>query len=236
MEKLLKIIFTDLSYIGLEQPKPASFYIPEWYKQHESYVGNKKIPKKELGRTPATIKRCMPVFDAITSGYIITLPTDIYIRIIEDEEGKRHQVFEWPDKNIIEFHPIDQAKNHPLQNEFAYPKFINPWGIKTPKGYSTLFVQPFHRESVFTILPGIVDTDIYSNPVNFPFVINDPNFEGYIKQGTPIAQLIPIKRDSWVMAMEEYSDPSSVSKISNKIYSTFFDGYKRNFWHKKEYK
>jgi hypothetical protein len=233
---LLNIIFTDLFNFGIEQPKPASFYVPDWYKQHESYTGNKKIPTKEVGRSPATIKRCMPVFDVITSGYIITLPVDVYVRIIEDKEGKRHQVFEWSDKNIIEFHPIEQAKNHPLQNEFAYPKFMNFWGIKTPKGYSTLFVQPFHRESVFTILPGIVDTDIYNAPVNFPFVINDTNFEGYIKQGTPIAQLIPIKRDSWVMTMEEYSDPSSVNKIFNKIYSTFFDGYKRNFWHKKEYK
>ena len=235
MGKLLKIIFKDLFDFGLEQPKPASSYIPEWYKEQDSYTGKKKIPS-ENARTTATIKRCMPVFDVITSGYIITLPTDVYVRVMEDKEGKRQQVFQWPDKNIIEFHPIEQAENHPLRNEFPYPKFQNPWGIKTPKGYSTLFIQPPHRESVFTILPGIVDTDTYSSAVNFPFVINDPNFEGYIKKGTPIAQLIPIKRDRWVMSIEKCKDLSFHDGFIRKLNSTFFDGYKTHFWHKKEYK
>lgn len=232
---MLNIIFKDVFGLGLDKPKPAYEDIPDWYKQHLSYLDDgKKIPA--VSGTSATIKRCLPVFDAISSGYLITLPTDVYVYVKKDEEEKRIQIFQWPSHNIIEFHPIDQAKNHPLENEFAYPKFMNPWGIKTPRGYSLLFVQPFHRESVFTILPGIVDTDTYSNPVNFPFVINDPNFEGIIKQGTPIAQVIPIKRDEWKMSIEEFNNDSIVNNISMKIKSTFFDGYRKNFWHKKAYR
>lgn len=112
---------------------------------------------------------------------------------------------------------------------------MNPWAIKTPKGYSVLFVQPFHRESVFTILPGIVDTDSYTIPVNFPFVINDSNFEGTIPMGTPIAQVIPFKRDSWKMEFGSEIERNEQVNVTTKIRTKFFDKYKSMFWNKKEY-
>ena len=111
---------------------------------------------------------------------------------------------------------------------------MNPWAIKTPKGYSTLFTQPMHRESVFTILPGVVDTDTYTAPVNFPMVINDPNFEGLIPKGSPIVQVIPFKRDKWESTFSK--DVESVNKVSAYLNSQFFDRYKRMFWSRKEYK
>jgi len=62
----MKIIFTNLSGINIEQPKPASKFIPDWYKNMESYIGGDKKPDG-TGKTNATIKRCMSVFDAITA-------------------------------------------------------------------------------------------------------------------------------------------------------------------------
>ena len=226
----MKIIFTNTSGIDIEQPQPASKFIPDWYKNMESYIGGEKKPSAGLG-TLATIKRCMPVFDAITSGYIITSPADVYVRI-KDEK----QFFEWSALNLIDFHPIEQAPEHPNRKPHAYPKWINPWAIKTPKGYSTLFTQPMHRESVFTILPGIVDTDTYTAPVNFPMVINDPNFEGLIPQGTPIAQVIPFKREDWQMDIGSEKELKEQNSISLKLYIKFFDKYKSMFWSRKEYK
>jgi hypothetical protein len=171
------------------------------------------------------------VFDAITAGYIIKLPADVYVSI--RDEG---QYFEWASPTFVNFHPIEQAPLHPLQNGFAYPKWMNPWGIKTPKGYSCLFVQPFHRESNFQILPGIVDTDKYFAPVNFPFVINDPGFEGLIPKGTPIAQVIPFKRDSWIKKIEGGKALNDARSVQQSINSKFFDVYKNMFWEKKQYK
>ena len=52
-----------------------------------------------------------------------------------------------------------------------------------------------HRESVFTIMDGIVDTDSYNALVNFPFFLNDWSYEGLIPAGTPMAQVIPFKRE-----------------------------------------
>jgi hypothetical protein len=245
----MKIIFTNtVSFDGLERPQPAYKLVPEWYKKTDSYIGKTKKPPSK-GSTDATIKRCMPVFDAIISGYIITLPADVYVSLveqhpydsetgkrIEDIPSKKVQYFQWSNLGLVSFHPIEQAPLHPAKNEYSYPKWINPWSIKTPKGYSTLFIQPMHRESVFTILPGIVDTDKYSSPVNFPFVINDPNFEGLIPKGTPIAQVIPFKRDDWEMEFGKDKEFKEQLETTNMLSTVFFDGYKSMFRTTKEYK
>ncbi len=226
----MNIVFTDITGIGLESPKPASKVMPDWYKELDSYILKEKKPDGN-GGTSATIKKCIPVFDAITAGYIIESPADVWVSI---KDGQ--QYFEWSDLSLIQFHPIAQAPNHPARKPFDYPKWMNPWAVRTPKGYSTLFVQPFHRESVFTILPGVVDTDTYFAPVNFPFIINDPFFEGLIPKGTPIAQVIPIKRDSWKMSLGNKKELDALNKVLRKLQSKFFDKYKNMFWLRKEYK
>lgn len=230
MSRIIK--FTNTSnFNDLEKPVSASAVIPDWYKKTESYMGNKKVPNGDA-KTTATIKKCIPVFDAITSGYIIKLPADVYVSL---KNGM--QYFEWANFGLVQFHPIEQAPEHPYKKiPHAYPKWMNPWAIKTPPGYSVLFVQPFHRESVFTILPGVVDTDTYSAPVNFPFVINDPMFEGLIPMGTPIVQVIPFKRDSWKMELGKEKDLKEQSGIVTKLNLGFFDRYKTLFWSRKEYK
>lgn len=227
----MKIVFTNVFPNHLmDYPKPAQKLVPEWYKLTESYLAGEKKPDGK-GETTGTIKKCIPVFDAISAGYIIELPVDVYV---SNENGEPY--YQWSDLSIINFHPIEQAPLHPQNNGSAYPKFTNPWSIRTPKGYSVLFVQPFHRESIFTILPGIVDCDNYFAPVNFPFVLNDKNFEGLIPKGTPIAQVIPFKRDSWQMKLGDESDLQAQNKITNKLRSRFFDRYKSMFWSKKEYR
>jgi hypothetical protein len=227
----MEIIFTNTSGVeGLEKPQPASKFIPEWYKGMESYIGGDKKPDGNAG-TSATVKRCMPVFDAIVAGYIITSPADVWVSI---KDGL--QYFEWSTLGLIAFHPIEQAPDHPARNKHAYPKWINHWSIRTPKGYSTLFVQPLHRDSVFTILPGIVDTDEYFAPVNFPMVINDPEFEGLIPKGTPIAQVIPVKRDDWNISFGSEKEYLEQAKVTQKLSTTFFDRYKNMFRQDKTYK
>jgi hypothetical protein len=89
---------------------------------------------------------------------------------------------------------------------------------------------------VFTILPGIVDTDEYYAPINFPMVINDPNFEGLIPKGTPIAQVIPFKRESWKMEIGGEKELAEQEKVGQKLLTKFFDRYKTMFRANKEYK
>jgi hypothetical protein len=238
--KKIKITFTNVDGIPNEYfPKPALEFIPDWYKKAESYVGGKKKPNGE-GVTNGTIKRCMPVFDAITGGYIIELAVDVWVsQVALDPKNPTitQPYYEWPIFNAITFHAIEQVPGHPLNSGHTelLPKWTNPWAIKTPPGYSTLFVQPFHRESVFTILPAIVDTDKYHAPVNFPFALNDIKFEGLIPSGTPIAQVIPFKRDSWERELGGQEENNAQFKIFQKNKSKMFDSYKSLFRTKKEY-
>jgi hypothetical protein len=236
------ITFTNINLnIKEHLPQPASKNIPDWYKKINSYSTG--IKKPIPNGTPATIKRCMPVFDALNAGYILFTPCDVWVSQrpkSEDDLESFIPYFEWPDKDYaaIEFHGIEQALGHPgnTGHTVALPKWINNWTIATPKGYSIIVVQPWHRDSVFTILPAIVDTDTYNHTINFPFVLNDIKFEGLIPAGTPMAQIIPFKREDWKMGLGKESEILKNNKDRNFIKNKFFDGYKDFFRQKKEYK
>jgi hypothetical protein len=222
-----EIIFTDTIGVAQEYaPKPSIKFLPEWYKKMES-----RFPKEKNPNSLPTIKKCIPVLDAITSGYIIVLPCDVYVSLKDGELNYNSAI-----PNLIHFHPRKQAYLHPSVNDFQFPKWINPWAIKTPKGYSTLFIAPMHNPNPwFEIMPGIVDTDTYTAPVNFPFVLKDVTKEVLIPAGTPIAQLIPIKRNSWISQVIK-EIPTKENPVKIYLNSQFFDKYKRMFWSRKEYK
>jgi hypothetical protein len=226
-----EIIFTNINGFEVYPPKPAVKDIPDWYINTEEYYTGKKEFLKD-GSTPHTVKKCMPVFDAMTSGYIIYSQVDV--QVTQDIDSPYYM---WRSQNAISFHPVEQAPLHPNKNNFPYPKWTNPYSIKTSPGYSCLFTNIMHRENkIFTILPGIVDTDNYSSPVHFPFVLNDPKWEGVIPAGTPIAQVIPFKRDSWQMKIGSEKEMIEQRKTTEKLLTKFFNSYKHFFWSKKEYR
>lgn len=235
-----EIIFADVRNISEEfKPQPAYKYIPEWYKNMNSYINNEKKPG-ENNETSATIKKCMPVFDSISQGYLIFTYCDIWVsqKLEQNKDGSLYKVpwYQWPAQTPIDFHPIMQADTHPDANGHPYPKLLNPWSIKTPPGYSTMFFPPVHRENIFKVFPGVVDTDKYNFPVNFPMVLSDPNFEGLIPAGTPIVQLVPFKRENWKISFKEIKDTEMAKKILSGFNIRFFDSYKNHYRQKKEYK
>ena len=232
------ITFTDTIGVPEEyRPVPASKLVPDWYKNLESYAGGEKRPDGNAGTT-ATAKRCMPIFDAISGGYIISTHVDLFISQRPDENGKLHQHYEWANFGAISFHPKHQLPEHPddTGHEDSYPKWNNAWSIKTPPGYSSLFISPLHRETPIIVLPAIVDTDTYNAPVNFPFVLRDPKMDGLIPAGTPMMQVIPIKRDEWQMEIGGAEDFKQQMAASTKLRTLFFDSYKRQYRQPKEYR
>jgi hypothetical protein len=226
-----KIIFTDMRGMNISPPKPATKFLPEWYKKTEEYSSGKREINQN-GDTPSTIKKCIPVFDAMTSGYIITTQTDVQV---SEVDGMPY--FNWSSQDAISFHPVIQAELHPKQNGMSYPKWNNPYAIKTPKGYSCLFVPPIHNPNgIFTVFEGLVDTDKYTAPVNFPFVLNDSKFKGIIPAGTPMVQVIPIRREEWKSELGNIESLKENEKISFKLRTLFYNSYKNQFWTRKEYK
>jgi hypothetical protein len=232
----VEIIFTDVENEEgvLEKPKPATEYIPQWYKDAKAYLdpSGKKAPT--LDNSPyGTIKRCMPLWDLMTAGYIITTPYDIYVRQIN---GLPY--FQWGAKEAIAFQSMEQFQNHPYSRDINYAvRIVHPWSIKTPKGWSILVCEPQHHEPGPMICSnGIVDTDEYSLPFNMFFKLRDPNFEGMIPAGTPFIQVIPFKRENWTSKLGAAKEKQKHKSDWNKFQTVFFDRYKKFWWQRKEYK
>lgn len=209
-----------------DTPVPAKKLIPEWYKNQSKYTNNEKMLSPDTGTFNETIKACMPIFDVITGGYIITTPADIYVTRNGESVNFSWSINEY---TCIESHPNSQFDKFKIPDEFydiGY-KFINPWITKTPNGYSSLFIQPSLRDGLpFQCIPAIVDTDKHPIAVNFPFLLRR-DFEGVIPMGTPMIQIIPFKREEWNHEVNEYEPKfwgewkKAERKMSNR-YKTFF--------------
>ena len=119
-------------------------------------------------------------------------------------------------------------------------KIQNPWIIKTPPGYSCLFVPPLNnpKHDYFEIIPGIVHTDKYISQINFPMVVNGEKYEKLemtIKRGMPYVQVIPFKRDDWKMKIKPF-DENKQKPFFNFLNLSFINNYKDRFWIKNKTK
>lgn len=225
-----KIIITNTRSYDFYPPTPALKAIPNWYKEMLEYRDG--IKEVYDNGTSATIKKCIPVFDSMTAGYILYTQTDVYVKEVEG-----FPYYNWASESAIEFHDAIQANKHPVANGNPFPKWISPYGIKTEPGYSCLFLPPMHNPNKwFTVLPGIVDTDSYTNNIHFPFTLNDSKFTGTIPAGTPMVQVIPFKRDLFKLEFGGEKELKENFLVQSKILSKYFNKYKTMFWHRKEYK
>ena len=212
-------------------PVPAIKEIPAWYKNMQSSEAGDNAKRRET----ETMKRCMPVFDSIASGYIIKTFTELTIRQVGEglfDVNWSYDTF----PETVSFHSAMQVegyKNLNLKN--GAPKLRNPWGIKTPPGYSVLIISPMHRPaSGIRIMEGIVDTDRYVNSVQFPFILDD-GFEGDIPAGTPIAQVIPFKRDEFKMSIGGDKEREEQIKSFASVRTNWINGYRNLMRSKKNY-
>ena len=244
LSKKIKFICTKEFFdMDIEKPIPALNNVPSWYKNIKTSIHS------------ITVKSCMPFLDSLTAGYIIKLPVDLKIKhnMLNPETGKRDgdqyssahkggRLFEAYHINVntkAESHPTHQVEGSPLlekNKNLPIHKFMNPWLIKTPPGYSCLFVPPMNNtDDRFSIIPGIVDTDKFEHNINFPFIINGDKYEELdtlIEKGTAIAQVIPFKRDDWKMSVE-YDTKEMFHKRTMKFFTRVWKFYKTENWVKK---
>jgi hypothetical protein len=238
-------------YFAVEEdyPTPIKLNIPEWYKKLDHSINNK------------TIKGCMPFLDTLTSGYLLKMPQDFYIRHNVDNKNEKgeeikdsfqtfglHDMSQFINAKSInlnsgaDVHQLKQLEGSPFiekNKNLPFYKILNPWKIKTPKGYSCLFVPPLNNsDDRFSIIPGIVDTDTFPSEINFPIIINGdkyPTLETTFKKGTPYVQVIPFKRDSWKMILKPREQKEILS--SRIFYGLkLLNIYKEKYWNKKSWK
>lgn len=218
-------------------PVPASKEVPSWFKKLPASMGAAKDGDNFFS---STIKKCVPVLDAITAGYILYTWHDIHLC---DAQDLANSVLHAPvdaglGGTVIQGHGVEQFNGAPFQKktdgDMAF-KYINAWGICTDPGYSCFIQTPSYSDTPIKILPGVVDTDSYHLP-HFPFVFDVPEGvdELFIPAGTPVAQVIPFKREAYNMSI---ADPDKeYNRKQTRLVSYLKEGYRRFAHSRKSYR
>lgn len=228
-----KIIFRpiseEISYT-VEKPKPTKKYFPDWYKSIPKFENN-SLEIDISGQANVTMKSCMPFFDSFSTGYIQETWCDVFIDSTEDVCSWRYSSIPQIMEERVTAHP------YPKVDGFATAELSwrQVWIPQLPRGYSMLYTHPLNRLDLpFISLSGIIDNDHYymERIANHPFIVKK-GFKGIIPKGTPMFQMIPIKRDSWISSFEDYSVEMNYG--FSKVKKYFYDGYKKIYWQKKDY-
>jgi hypothetical protein len=221
-------------FSSIEFAKPiasSSECVPDWYKKIPAFAGGKPVIANNT-KPNITVKNCIPFLDALTTGYMLTTWQDI--QVVQDN-GKAH--ITWllqPEPLIMRNKSINQPLPTPTGYEDTHFSWLSPVSYKTPKGISMIITHPLNRFDLpFITLSGLVDADKGMAGGQFPFFIKE-GFEGFIPKGTPYAQVLPFKRESW--KSQENKDLYEKGKTLTMNCSASKGFYRKNIWHKKDYK
>jgi hypothetical protein len=219
-------------------PEPAYKKIPQWYRDLAKHFTSNDLknlnPVNDRGGDGSNVstKLCLPFQDAMSLGYMYCLEGDLKVEL--DLNGK--PTLSWTEDFML----MDKRPNVDL----AIPDDVHPihfgvkmnWFYESPQDYSLLMTMPLNRPDLpFWIPSGIVDSDIWGLPAFLPLFIKR-NFEGVIPKGTPIVQMIPIKREPWELNIDR--SPEAVEKhelLSENRRSHITAHYRKFAWRKKQY-
>lgn len=234
MKKSLKIKFIapDPHVMEVrEKPRPASEFVPDWWKTMPPYSNSKKLNLDP--RPNVTAKKCFPLLDGITAGYIATLWADLLVT--QTESGP---YVKWNTHvDVLEAWSHDQSSSYEVPEGFSRTvfKYFHGWVIETPPGYSCLITHPIGYPNLpIKTITGVIDTDSLKTFANSPFFIKE-GFEGIIEKGTPMFQIIPFKRDSWESEYE-LIDTATNYHNAEKLHSRIVSSYGRFLRKPKEFK
>lgn len=208
MDKI-KFISTIEGLEAIEEclPKPAKHFIPKWFKD---------IPSKPEDQS-MTVKICPSFPDFFSQGYILPMWTDSVLKF--DLENKTYNWATSMKGTEFEVHDNHQFIDYVdpyLQGskaKFVF-KAICPWKAITPPGWSVLQLPLFyHFNQQWSILPGVIDTDIYHN-LNQQVLYHGNGEVIKIGFGEPFALYIPFKREYKLDLEITYQDENDKKRFN----------------------
>jgi hypothetical protein len=221
------------------KPYPAVKKLPNWFldmQPYEDLAGFPNDGKLHFRNRVAnsTFKKCTPLLDGMSAGYIVPLWTDV---MIENEDGSP-KIYWKTINNVFQEHgQSSQSIEPPPGYKNLVFKYINCWIPQTPSGYSCLITSPFgYQDLPFKAIPAVVDTDKSTLELVFPMWIKN-DFEGIVEKGTPMIQIIPFKRDDWDSTFDYYEDGEYKNIVEEKNFnSTMIGHYLKNHHSKKRFR
>jgi hypothetical protein len=200
-EPIVQILSTveGLSEDEEVQPKVANKFLPSWWKSMPNYLGVESEDFQVKNRP--TAKLCPSFAHWFNEGFIIPAWCDMTLRY-----DKKTDVYSWLAGGTgsiysIEHHGNDQFLDHARHNfQGRTANFIFalqcPWRIVTKQGWS-VYQLPlfFHFNHDWSVLPGIINTDVTHEINQQILYFGENNEEVFIPKGTPLVQYIPFQRE-----------------------------------------
>lgn len=244
MSKSNKVIFyaANPGTVNTSQPRPARLAIPETYRQMRT--PSRLDPKftEDLEFAP-TVKACAPYRDALTAGYVQETWCDIFIQQGGDGVENIRYYSSDGSRPIMGHREGKESTLAQMAPGYVPVEFywLSQWEAQLPSGYSMLVTQPMNRLDLpFTTSSGIVDSDVFTfgetggTAAQIPFYIRE-GFSGLIPAGTPMFQLLPIKREAWQSEFRTHDDYRR--PLTGPMLRRYFTGgYLRNFRQPKNYR
>jgi hypothetical protein len=221
----IEFVCDPKDYGVIAEPLPAKAVMPDWFKRLPA-VDPTHVHAKNNG---LTIKRCMPFLDALTTGWIV--PLAVTVRLEIRDSGATVEAGWDFDRVMVSNHNLHQVAGNPM-GERPPCKFHNYWTIKTPPGWSCLFMPPLNRANgVVEVVSGVVDTDAYHSLINFPFFARADDGVYTLERGFPLVQVIPFRRDGTHIQAQVRSETKAESDVRERILRSTeaADGWDRKF-------
>lgn len=182
--------------------QPASRFVPEKFKNLPSILKKGEHPIDDIH----TIKVCPSIKHYIGLGFVIPAWCDIEITP-NGENGKPQVTYSDPEMNES-FHYPEQLGNF-MDEKFKVRvpiKLDNPWHPWQPKGWSALYLPMYwHEGENFEAVPGVIDHDMASMHCPINIMLKQAKTT-LIKQGTPLTQVIPFKREILTATTQDGTD------------------------------
>lgn len=222
-------------------PKPTIKTLPDWYRKADRFAINPHTKTywedPMVGGKIPTWKACPAVFDIMGTGYVYRTPCDV--EFYEENGNIKVKVLDELNKDFIQIRPPMYQFTPPMGYHESHFAWWSDWAVKVPEGYSVLYSQPFNRfELPFMTTSGIIDNDKVNLPGTMPFFVVK-GFTGVIPAGTPYAQMLPFKRESWESTVD--ADISHMKMSTNNMENSkkyrLPDGgvYQKEVWTRRVY-
>ncbi len=191
----------DLALLDLlPPPVPARDTLPDWLRRMPGHAPS----DMHEGASIRTVKHCPPFVDAMMQGFVMTLPCEVRVA-----DGALSWSWDLPrpataahPRAPMSFHAAAQVSGTPFaRDDQLVVKFNAFWTIRLEPGWSLLVTHPINRDDLpFRLLGGLVDADRFHEVgILFPAVWLDPEYEGVLPRGMPVAQCIPVRREALVL-------------------------------------
>ena len=212
--------------------RPSSEFVPDKFKNLPTTLKKEEYPRDNI----YSIKICPGLQDYIGHGYVIPAWCDMDVKI--DSNNHPHVTYSDPELKHATHYPEQVGDFLDTKFPIRTPvKLDNPWFTYTKKDWSIMYLpMHFHENPYFEAIPGVIDHD--KGPGRTPLnIMLKTNKDFMIKQGTPLVQMIPYKRQV-VTARSGILSNKTIDRYNSLIKTRFltFKGWRWFMTEKKHFK